>query len=96
MKGNTIPPELKSKIIKSFIDDGIPVKQLAQEYGLNPNTIYTWMKQSDTGILSTPDYTQQKLLLEVTRLKRDKQDLIDLIGRLTIDVDKLNKKKDRL
>ena len=30
------------------------------------------------------------------RLKRDKQDLIDLIGRLTIDVDKLNKKKDKL
>ncbi|NJL97295.1 hypothetical protein HC864_05885, partial [Candidatus Gracilibacteria bacterium] len=39
------------------------------------------------------DTDKQKLLLENTRLKRDKQELIDLIGRLTIDVDKLNKKK---
>jgi transposase-like protein len=96
MKGRQTPPELKTKIIKSFVDDGIPVKQLAQEYQLNPNTIYTWMKQPGGDILSSPDYSNQKLLLEVSRLKRDKQELIDLIGRLTINVDALNKKKDRL
>jgi transposase-like protein len=96
MKGKQIPPELKTKIIKSFVDDGIPVKQLAQEYQLNPNTIYTWMKQPNSDILSSPDYSNQKLLLEVSRLKREKQELIDLIGRLTINVDALNKKKDKL
>jgi transposase-like protein len=72
MKGKQIPPELKSKIITSIVDDGIPVKQLAQEYSLNPNTIYTWMKQPGSDILSSPDYSNQKLLLEVSRLKRDK------------------------
>lgn len=94
MKGKIVPLELRKHIIKSFVEDGIPVAKLAAEHNLNPNTIYTWIKSSS--VSDGGDYDNQKLLLEIARLKRDKQDLIDLIGRLTIDVDKLNKKKDKL
>ncbi|NJK71722.1 MAG: transposase [Thermales bacterium] len=92
MKGKPTSPEIKALILKSFLDDGVPVSRLAIEYKLNPNTIYKWLKQ-DNQALTGIDTDKQKLLLENTRLKRDKQELIDLIGRLTIDVDKLNKKK---
>lgn len=91
MKGRTIPLELKNHILREFTENGIAVSKLAQEHNLNPNTIYTWLKKH-TGL----DNDKSKLLLENARLKREKQDLIDLIGRLTVDVDKLNKKKDKL
>jgi transposase-like protein len=91
MKGKPVPLELRNKIITSIVEDGVPVSTLASEYSINTKTIYTWLRASN--ISSTSDYDSQKLMLEVSRLKRDKQDLIDLIGRLTIDVDKLNKKK---
>jgi transposase-like protein len=91
MKGKPTPPEVKSHILKSFIEDGVPVAELAKEYNLNPNTIYNWIKNSS--ISNNEDCDKQQLLLKVARLKREKQELIDLIGRLTINVDALNKKK---
>lgn len=94
MKGKTVPIEVRNSIIKTFMEDGVPVAKLAKEYNLNANTIYNWIK--NTNISDTGDFDKQKLVLENSRLKREKQELIDLIGRLTIDVDKLNKKKDKL
>jgi transposase-like protein len=95
MKGKQTPPEIKAHILKSFLEDAVPISTLAKEYKLYPNTIYKWLK-SDNTVLSGIDTSNQKLLLEVSRLKREKQELIDLIGRLTINVDALNKKKDKL
>ncbi|NJK71189.1 MAG: transposase [Thermales bacterium] len=92
MKGKQTSPEIKALILKSFIEDGVSVSQLAADYNLNTNTIYKWLKE-DNQALTGIDTDKQKLLLENTRLKRDKQELIDLIGRLTIDVDSLTKKK---
>ena len=94
MKGKIVSPEVRNHIMKSFLDDGVPVAKLAKEYNLNVNTIYHWVKKlniSDSG-----DLDKHKLILENSRLKREKQELVELIGRLTIDVDKLNKKKDKL
>lgn len=94
MKGKTVPTEVRNLIIKTFMEEGVPVAKLAKEYNLNSNTIYNWIK--NTNISDTGDFDKQKLVLENARLKKEKQELIDLIGRLTIDVDKLNKKKDKL
>jgi len=94
MKGKIVPPEVRNLIIKTFTEEGVPAAKLAKEYNLNSNTIYNWIK--NTNISDTGDFDKQKLVLENARLKKEKQELIDLIGRLTIDVDKLNKKKDKL
>jgi putative transposase len=61
---------------------------IATEYNISPNTIYTWISQS-----ANSDKDKQSMILENSRLKREKQKLIELIGRLTIDVSRLNKKK---
>jgi transposase-like protein len=91
MKGKRFPQEFKDMILEQIKTSGKSIAEICRENGLNEKTIYGWTKNKvlDVG-------NQQNLTLEVARLKREKQELIDLIGRLTIDVDRLNKKKDKL
>lgn len=91
MKGKRFPQELKDHILEQIKTSGKSIVEICHENGLNEKTVYGWTKNK----LLEPG-NQQNLTLEVARLKREKQELIDLIGRLTIDVDKLNKKKDKL
>jgi transposase-like protein len=90
MKGVKSKQEIKDLIL-SKINQGCAASQLATEYSISPNTIYTWISQS-----ANSDKDKQSMILENSRLKREKQELIELIGRLTIDVSRLNKKKAEL
>jgi transposase-like protein len=90
MKGVKTTQEIKDLIL-SKINQGCAASQLATEYNISPNTIYTWISQS-----ANSDKDKQSMILENSRLKREKQELIELIGRLTIDVSRLNKKKAEL
>jgi len=91
MKGTRYPQELIDKIIEEIKLSGKSVIEVATENGLNPKTVYKWVRKASTSSTST-----NNLILENKRLKKEKQELIELIGRLSIDVDKLNKKKDQL
>jgi transposase-like protein len=90
MKGVKTTQEIKDLIL-SKINQGCVASQLAIEYNISANTIYTWISQS-----ANSDKDKQSMILENSRLKREKQELIELIGRLTIDVSRLNKKKAEL
>jgi transposase-like protein len=37
--------EEKVKILREVIEDGKQVSQVAEQYGLHPNNIFTWRKQ---------------------------------------------------
>jgi transposase-like protein len=87
MKGVKVTQEIKDLILTK-INQGCVASQLATEYNISPNTIYTWISQS-----ANSNKDKQSMILENSRLKREKQELIELIGRLTIDVSRLNKKK---
>jgi transposase-like protein len=86
MKGVKTTQEIKDLIL-SKINQGCVASQLAIEFNISPNTIYTWISQS-----ANSDKDKQSMILENSRLKREKQELIELIGRLTIDVSRLKKK----
>lgn len=88
MKGIRYPQEFREKIIEQIKTSGKTISEICQENKLNQKTVYSWIKKQN---LSSEG--ESSLILENQRLKREKQELIDLIGRLTIDVDKLNKKK---
>ena len=88
MKGKRFPQEFKDMILEQIKTSGKSVLEICREHGLHEKTVYGWTKNK---VLASGD--QQNLTLQVARLKREKQELVDLIGRLTIDVDKLNKKK---
>jgi len=78
-----IPKEIKEQILKRIKDEGITVAQAATEHGISTKTIYNWMRgktESDGSIL------------EISRLKRENRELLEIIGDLTHEVRKSKKK----
>ncbi len=71
-----IPKEIKEQVLKRIKDDGIPVSQAANEHGVNPKTVYNWLRGKTVADTS---------ILEISRLKRENRELSEIIGRLTLD-----------
>jgi transposase-like protein len=78
-----IAPEVKEQILKRLKDDGVSVSQLAEEHGISSQTIYGWLGK---GVTAPPS------VLEVSRLKRENQTLMEIIGRLTVKLSLAEKK----
>jgi transposase-like protein len=45
--------EEKIKILREVLEDGKPVSQVAEQYELHPNNIFTWRKQLFEGGIQT-------------------------------------------
>lgn len=76
--GYHIPQETKDQIL-SRIKEGIPATQLAREHGVCVKTIYGWLAKQSPGAL---DYG---------RLKRERDELLLMVGRLTVELSKAKK-----
>jgi len=72
-----IPKEIKAEII-SKVEAGDRVADLAEQYGVSPKTIYTWLRQ-DTGEAVVS-------VLQYNKLKRENEELKRLIGELTLNM----------
>lgn len=79
-----IPQEIKDQVLER-VKSGIPVSQLSQEHAISIKTIYTWIAK--TGV-------QAPGTLQVARLKREKDDLLRIIGELTLKLKRGEKNKD--
>lgn len=83
-KNQKIAPEIKEQIIQRIKNDGISVKQAAEEHGISDRAIYNWLgKQADGGPRAN----------EFIKLKRENQDLLTLVGELTVKLSQTQKKK---
>jgi len=95
-KGQATPIQIKELIIQR-VKDGEKVDNLANEFNLYPNTIRKWLGQaglsSNSG--SNNNRRQTSESLEISRLKRQNQDLLSIIGELTVINKELSKKKSR-
>lgn len=78
----SLTPEQKREIMDRIKEKGEPVADLAKEYGVVPKTIYNLLSRS-TG--------NSGLLLELAKLKREKDALLKIVGQLIAD-QKLGKK----
>ena len=78
-----IPKEIKDEIL-SRIKKGEKAPQLAAEYGISSKTIYNWLQRGITGEISH---------LEYSRLRRERDDLLKLVGNLTLEVNKRKKNR---
>lgn len=78
-----IPKEIKDEVL-ARIKQGQKVPQLASEYGISTKTIYNWLSAGVQAEVST---------LEFTRMKRERDDLLRLVGNLTLEVEKRKKKR---
>jgi len=78
----SVTPEQKQEIISRIKDKGERVADLAKEYGLHPRSIYAYLSHSGQA---------SGTLLEISRLKREKEALLKIVGELIVD-QKLGKK----
>ena len=77
-----IPKEIKEQILKRIKEEGVTVAQAAKDAGLSSKTIYNWMRSKTLSDGS---------VLEISRLKRENRELLEIIGRLTHDLTKSKK-----
>jgi transposase-like protein len=77
-----IAKEIKEEILKRIKEDGVSVKDAAMEHGISTKAIYNWMRSK--GMASAN-------ILEISRLKRENKELLEIIGRLTHDLKRSKK-----
>lgn len=82
-KGHKIAPEIKTEILQRIKEQGLTVAQAVEQYGVSDNTIYGWLSK---GATAAPSWA------EVTRLKRENQQLLSLVGELTVKLSNTQKK----
>lgn len=78
-----IPKEIKEEVL-GRIKQGVKISQLSGEYGINARTMYAWLEKGVSKQISP---------LEFARLKRERDDLLRLVGNLTLEVEKRKKKR---
>lgn len=78
-----IPKEIKDEVLVK-VRQGHKVPQLAAEYGISAQSIYAWLQKGVDGGASA---------LELSKLKRERNDLLKLVGTLTLEVEKRKKKR---
>jgi len=76
-----IAAETKSQILDR-IKEGVAVSQLAKEHGVSDRTIYGWLSKKSLSQPST---------LELGRLKRERDELLKMVGKLTLELAKEKK-----
>ena len=74
-----IEQAIKDRVIDKLKSEGLTVKQASTEFGLSPNTIYGWLGTRATGDPS---------VMEIAKLRRENNELKQLIGGLTLNMER--------
>ncbi|MGH7930963.1 MAG: transposase [Candidatus Binatia bacterium] len=82
-KTHRVAPEVKQEILGKIKEQGLTVKQAVEQYGVSDNTIYGWLSKGATG---APTWG------ELNRVKRENQQLLNLVGELTVKLSTAQKK----
>jgi transposase-like protein len=84
MKKHRIAPEVKEQIINRIKNEGVSVAQAAKDHGVAEGTIYTWIGAKAQGAPS---------VLEIAKLRRENDELLRLVGLMTLKLSESQKKK---
>ena len=84
MKKYKIAPDVKEQIITRIKDGAVSVAQAAKEHGITESAIYNWLGKKAQGVPS---------ILELARLKRENDELLRLVGAVTLKLSESQKKK---
>lgn len=84
--------ELKLKVALEAIKGDLTITQIASKYDIHPKQVTDWRDQliQEGELIFTP-----KTSLRRTKTDLEKEDLIQKIGQLTIEIDYLKKKLNR-
>ncbi len=78
-----IAPEVREQILKRIKEEGVSVAQAAKVHGCSEPTIYGWLGK---GVKNRPT------IGELVRLKRQNEELLALVGELTLSASQAPKK----
>lgn len=73
---DNISSEIKTEILTKVKEGKFKVPQLAEQYGISDKTIYSWIRNN----IDKSDIS----LVELNRLKREKEELKRIIGIVTL------------
>ena len=79
----SIPKEIRDQILSRIKNDGVTANQAANDAGISPKTVYGWLSRE-----SKATNCDQ---MELARIKRERQGLYEIIGKLTVEVEKSKK-----
>ena len=82
-KHHRVAPEIREQILKRIKEEGIPVAVAAKDAGISDATIYSWLGK---GVKSMPT------IGELVRLKRQNEELLALVGEITLKMSQAQKK----
>jgi transposase len=74
-----INEEIKRKIIERIRNEGLSVPRASEEFGISRNSIYGWIGAKTKG---------EPSILEVAKLKKENVELKQIIGGLTLDMER--------
>jgi transposase-like protein len=83
-RGHRVAREVKEQIITRIKNEGVSVAQAAKEHGLHEATIYGWIGAKAQGGPS---------VLEIAKLRRENEELLKLVGLMTLKLSESQKKK---
>jgi transposase-like protein len=81
--GHRVSREVREQILKRIKDEGLPVLQASEEHGVSTKTIYSWLTK---GTSKNPSW------VEVAKLKKQNQELLALVGEITMKLSQAQKK----
>jgi len=84
MAKHRITPEVREQIINRVKNEGVSIGQAAEEHGITDSAIYKWLGRKVEGIPS---------VLEYAKLKRENEELLRLVGLMTLKLSEAQKKK---
>jgi len=78
-----VPTKIKEEILLK-IKNGSTVAETADQYGISPKTIYSWLRNQVRPEIS---------IMEYNRLKRDNEELKRIIGIITLELERGKKNR---
>ncbi|PIR83291.1 hypothetical protein COU19_00975, partial [Candidatus Kaiserbacteria bacterium CG10_big_fil_rev_8_21_14_0_10_56_12] len=86
MTQHRITPDVKEQIINRVKNEGISIKQIAEEHGITDSAIYKWLGNKVEGPTS---------MLELAKLRRENDELLRLVGLMTLKLSDAQKRSER-
>ena len=88
-----IPEEIKNQILENIKTNWKSVPQMADEYNISTKTIYAWIK-NDTEYKNPKSWWYSvSAIREINKLKKEKEELLNIIWSLAVVAEKVKKKQ---
>ena len=81
-----ISEEIKQKIIERIRNEGLSVPKASEEFGISRNAIYNWIGAKAKG---------EPSILEISKLRKENAELKQIIGGLTLNMERGKKNQKR-